>query len=317
MRLKNDQEIANDLISKVSTASWKYELEKTSYKYHVLAAWAAIIFDPVFAATDYFNIPDNWKHLFVIRCVIAVIVLITLYTSKRANWPSYYMVLLTFILISLQNGYTYSLIGNEDLLGHNLNYIALLIGAAMFLAWEFKYSVLVITISVVGTAFFLYRSSLDLTRFFIEGGLLLIAVAFFMGALIRTRYNLTVKEIKARLALQTSYEEIQAQDEEIRGINENLENIVRARTAELEKKNKALEEYAFINAHRLRSPVASILGLINLMNKVQLTEEARGIMWHLQDSTEKLDETVSTITKTIERGERVEYKAKAHDEIND
>jgi signal transduction histidine kinase len=317
MRLKNDQEIANDLISKVSTASWKYELEKTSYKYHVLAAWAAIIFDPVFAATDYFNIPDNWKHLFVIRCVIAVIVLITLYTSKRANWPSYYMVLLTFILISLQNAYTYSLIGNEDLLGHNLNYIALLIGAAMFLAWEFKYSVLVITISVVGTAFFLYRSSLDLTRFFIEGGLLLIAVAFFMGALIRTRYNLTVKEIKARLALQTSYEEIQAQDEEIRGINENLENIVRARTAELEKKNKALEEYAFINAHRLRSPVASILGLINLMNKVQLTEEARGIMWHLQDSTEKLDETVSTITKTIERGERVEYKAKAHDEIND
>jgi signal transduction histidine kinase len=317
MRLKNDQEIANDLISKVSTASWKYELEKTSYKYHVLAAWAAIIFDPVFAATDYFNIPDNWKHLFVIRCVIAVIVLITLYTSKRANWPSYYMVLLTFILISLQNGYTYSLIGNEDLLGHNLNYIALLIGAAMFLAWEFKYSVLVITISVAGTAFFLYRSSLDLTRFFIEGGLLLIAVAFFMGALIRTRYNLTVKEIKARLALQTSYEEIQAQDEEIRGINENLENIVRARTAELEKKNKALEEYAFINAHRLRSPVASILGLINLMNKVQLTEEARGIMWHLQDSTEKLDETVSTITKTIERGERVEYKAKAHDEIND
>jgi signal transduction histidine kinase len=226
-------------------------------------------------------------------------------------------VLLTFILISLQNAYTYSLIGNEDLLGHNLNYIALLIGAAMFLAWEFKYSVLVITISMAGTAFFLYRSSLDLTRFFIEGGLLLIAVAFFMGALIRTRYNLTVKEIKARLALQTSYEEIQAQDEEIRGINENLENIVRARTAELEKKNKALEEYAFINAHRLRSPVASILGLINLMNKVQLTEEARGIMWHLQDSTEKLDETVSTITKTIERGERVEYKAKAHDEIND
>jgi signal transduction histidine kinase len=317
MRLKNDHEVANDLISKVSTASWKYELEKTSYKYHVLAAWAAIIFDPVFAATDYFNIPDNWKHLFAIRCMISVIVLITLYTSKRANWPSYYMVLLTFLLISLQNAYTYSLIGDEDLLGHNLNYIALLIGAAMFLAWEFRCSILVLTISAAATAFFLYRSSLDITSFFIEGGLLLIAVAFFMGALIRTRYNLTVKEIKARLALQTSYEEIQAQDEEIKGINENLENIVRARTAELEKKNKALEEYAFINAHRLRSPVASILGLVNLMNKVQLNEEARGIMWHLQDSTEKLDETVSTITKTIERGERVEYKAKAREEIND
>jgi signal transduction histidine kinase len=318
MRLMDEHEIANDLISKVSTASWKYELEKTSYKYHVLAAWAAIIFDPVFAATDYFNIPDSWQHLFVIRCTISAIVLTTLYTSKRKNWPSYYMVLLTFLLISLQNAYTYSLIGNEDLLGHNLNYMALLIGAAMFLAWEFKYSILVIAISAVATAYFLFRNeTLDLTKFFIEGGLLLIAVAFFMGALIRTRYNLTVKEIKARLALQTSYEEIQAQDEEIKGINENLENIVRARTAELEKKNKALEEYAFINAHRLRSPVASILGLINLMNKVPLSDEAKGIMWHLQDSTEKLDDTVSTITKTIEKGEREEYRAKANDEEYD
>lgn len=315
MRLKDEQEIANDLISKVSTASWKYELEKASYKYHVLAAWAAIIFDPVFAATDYFNIPDSWQHLFIIRCSISVVVLFTLYTSKRKNWPSYYTVLLTFLLISLQNAYTYSLIGNEDLLGHNLNYMALLIGAAMFLAWEFKYSIIVIAISAIATAFFLFKSeTLDLTKFFIEGGLLLIAVAFFMGALIRTRYNLTVKEIKARLALQTSYEEIQAQDEEIKGINENLENIVRARTAELEKKNKALEEYAFINAHKLRSPVASILGLINLMSKVPLNDDAKGIMWHLRDSTEKLDETVSTITKTIERGEREEYKAKAQEE---
>jgi light-regulated signal transduction histidine kinase (bacteriophytochrome) len=43
---------------------------------------------------------------------------------------------------------------------------------------------------------------------------------------------------------------------------------VQERTRELEKKNKALEEYAFINAHKLRSQVASILGLINLISKI-------------------------------------------------
>lgn len=305
MRLKDEQEIAKDLISKVSTASWKYELEKVSYRYHILAAWAAIIFDPVFAATDYFNIPESWKQLLIIRITISVIILVTLYASKKYRWPSYVMVVVAFMLISLQNAYTYSLIGNEDLLGHNLNYMALLIGAAMFLAWSWIYSVTVIVISVMATAVFInLNANLNVTKFFVEGGLLLIAVGLFMIALIRTRYNLTVKEIKARLALQTSYEEIQAQDEEIKGINENLENIVRERTRELEKKNKALEEYAFINAHRLRSPVASILGLINLMRKVHLSDEAKGIMLHLQDSTEKLDETVSTITKAIERGEK-------------
>ena len=65
-------------------------------------------------------------------------------------------------------------------------------------------------------------------------------------------------------------EEIISKGEEIRVINENLEKIVLERTKELEKKNKALEEYAFINAHKLRRPVASILGLVNLLNKTSL-----------------------------------------------
>ena len=42
-----------------------------------------------------------------------------------------------------------------------------------------------------------------------------LVVSIFMIVLIRTRYDLTVKEIKARLALQQSNEEIQTQNEEI------------------------------------------------------------------------------------------------------
>ena len=60
-----------------------------------------------------------------------------------------------------------------------------------------------------------------------------------MIVLIKTRYNLTVKEIKARLALQQSNNEIQAQAEEIKMINENLEHLVQQRTLELEKKNNS------------------------------------------------------------------------------
>lgn len=294
-----------DLISKVPAVSWQFELERTSYKYHVLAAWAAIIFDPVFAITDYFNIPESWNILLIVRLTVSLITLATLYSSKHYNWPSFVMVIVPFMLISLQNAYTYSLIGNEDLLGHNLNYMALLIGAAMFLAWRIIYSIGAIIISAIATTIFLLtNSNLDIATFFVEGGLLLIASSFFMTALIKTRYDLTVKEIKARLALQASYEEIHAQDEEIKGINENLENIVRERTKELEKKNRVLEEYAFINAHQLRSPVASILGLINLMKKIELNAEAKAVMSHLDDSTEKLDKIVSSITKTIEKGDR-------------
>jgi signal transduction histidine kinase len=103
--------------------------------------------------------------------------------------------------------------------------------------------------------------------------------------------------------IQAQNEEIQAQADQIQGINENLEDLVRQRTSELEKKNKALEESAFIIAHELRAPVASILGLINLMTKAELNEEGKVIAKHMDDSAEKLNTIVRTITKAIERGD--------------
>lgn len=104
--------------------------------------------------------------------------------------------------------------------------------------------------------------------------------------------------------IQVQNEEISAQSEEILRINENLEEMVQERTRELERKNKALEEYAFINAHKLRSPVATILGLINLISKTKLDHEGTEINRRLQDTADELDGIVTSITKAIERGER-------------
>jgi signal transduction histidine kinase len=133
--------------------------------------------------------------------------------------------------------------------------------------------------------------------------LLLVAVAIFMIVLIRTRYDLFIKEIKARLALEASNEAIRIQAEQIKTINENLEKLVQERTAELVKKNQALEEYAFINAHKLRAPVASILGLVSIFRSLQLDEEGKNVVGHLELSTQKLDSIVNSITKAIERGD--------------
>jgi ligand-binding sensor domain-containing protein len=103
--------------------------------------------------------------------------------------------------------------------------------------------------------------------------------------------------------IQAQSEKIQSQSEQIQGINENLEKLVQQRTRELERKNIALEEYAFINAHNLRAPVASVLGLINLIKRLELDEEGKMIVQHLQESATKLDSVVSSITQAIERGD--------------
>jgi hypothetical protein len=40
------------------------ELEKVSARFHVIGAWVAIIFDPIFGITDYYNIPHAWMTVF-------------------------------------------------------------------------------------------------------------------------------------------------------------------------------------------------------------------------------------------------------------
>jgi signal transduction histidine kinase len=296
--------VTQDLISKITSESWKSELEVASTRYHKIACWAAIIFDPVFAFTDYLNIPDHWQSLLIIRLAVSLVILLALSLQTKLRLSTHALVSIPFILISLQNAYTYSLLGKEDLLGHNLNYMALLIGAAMFVLWPWTYSALIVVISVIATTYFVYLNpEFEFNDFILHGGLLLFAVAIFMIVLIRTRYNLTVKEIKARLALQQSNQFILAQAEEIKVINENLESQVQSRTRELERKNKALEEYAFINAHKLRSPLASILGLVNLLKKTELNDDAQYIMGHMADSAIKLDQIVGSITQAIEAGD--------------
>ena len=291
------------------------ELQKASQRYHVIACWAAIIFDPIFAVTDFINIPDHAPLLLAIRLAVSWIVLFGLLMGQRLKWSTHVIVSIPFITISLQNAFTYSLIGVDNLLGHSLNYMALLVGAAMFVLWPWVYSLIIVMISIGATAIFVFTNPLlSWNEFFLNGGLLLFMVALFMMILIQTRYNLSVREIKARIALAKSKEEVQLQAEEIRSINENLESLVLKRTIELERKNKALEEYAFINAHKLRSPVASLLGLINLMSKTDLKGDAEPIMQHMVKSGDTLDEVVRSITQAIEKGEREPYRTHFRDE---
>jgi serine phosphatase RsbU (regulator of sigma subunit) len=221
--MKNNFLETREQISRVSTASWMPELELASSRYHITAAWVAVIFNPIFALTDFFNIPQHWENLLIIRLTVSIITIVTLAVRKKYHLPSYIIVLVPFLLISLQNAYTFGIITNDVLLGHSLNYMALLIGGAMFILWSLPYSVLVIVLSALATVMFLsLNSAIGINEFFVKGGLLLIAVAVFMVILIQARYSLTVKEIKARLALKAANEELEVQKAIVESRNEKI-----------------------------------------------------------------------------------------------
>lgn len=211
------------LVSPISDQEIQLELEETSKKYHIAGAWIAAILDPLFAITDYINIPDNFLQILCIRLFVGVVSLCMIFGERKYKFPSFIVIFVPFALISIQNAYTFFLIENKDIIGHSLNYMALFVGAAMFVLWRWIFSVSVIAASAVVSVIFLFANKkLDKELFLLEGGFLLLIVGFLMIMLIKFRYDLTIKEIKARLALKLANIEIEEQKVLVEAKNEKI-----------------------------------------------------------------------------------------------
>lgn len=90
-------------------------------------------------------------------------------------------------------------------------------------------------------------------------------------------------------------------NDELQFLNTELDTRVQMRTKELEERNQKLASYAFMNAHNLRSPVSSILGLVNLYKSKMLNQDERDAFVDQIDSqTQKLDAVVKEIQKSVE-----------------
>lgn len=115
--------------------------------------------------------------------------------------------------------------------------------------------------------------------------------------------DLTQKNIE----IESKSEIINSQNKELKSYSDELEKKVEKRTHQLsilnknlKKQNQTLEQFTFITAHNLRSPIAQIRGLINLMPEELLNNKiAKETYSRLQDSATKLDEVVSDITMIL------------------
>ncbi|MBL7841965.1 MAG: hypothetical protein JNJ75_17590 [Cyclobacteriaceae bacterium] len=78
-----------------------------------------------------------------------------------------------------------------------------------------------------------------------------------------------------------------------------LEEKVQERTRELTLRNNQLSEYAFINAHKLRAPLARILGLTELMAREEHSQEIIRLNRLLKNESESLDLIIRSISEAI------------------
>jgi len=141
---------------------------------------------------------------------------------------------------------------------------------------------------------------------------MLFAAAFIYRNLRRRRtYTLKLemlnKEIKdQQAALIAQSEQLKQLNESLNELNSELERKVAERTrqlidknTELHTKNAKLADYAFINAHKLRAPVATILGLVKLFEVDPHDRDV--IVGKIRHSTEALNDIVKEIRVTLEK----------------
>lgn len=106
--------------------------------------------------------------------------------------------------------------------------------------------------------------------------------------------------------LQLQHEVIEEQNYRLMCYNEDLEVEVNNRTAELlnsnkklSQQNEKLEHFVSVTSHNIRGPIASILGLANVIDKSQLNAYNTKCIEHLDTAMNKLDEVVKDLNDAL------------------
>jgi signal transduction histidine kinase len=88
--------------------------------------------------------------------------------------------------------------------------------------------------------------------------------------------------------------------EEICSINSNLESLILARTKHIEFQNRQLAEYAFFNAHKVRGPLARIIGLVQLMEIEPELIQKENLITKLSVCSKELDGVIHEIKNILD-----------------
>jgi tetratricopeptide (TPR) repeat protein len=136
-------------------------------------------------------------------------------------------------------------------------------------------------------------ASQQVTLFTISAGLII------SGVLAWLLYRQQKKILFQKEAIEIQATALLKLNAELQDFNKTLEARIGERTSQLTVQNQRLAEYTFINAHKLRAPVASILGLLNLMDQVK-GEEREMVLSHLKTCGEELDYVIREVSRGLE-----------------
>jgi signal transduction histidine kinase len=194
--------------------------------------------------------------------------------------------------------------------GSGFDYLFFLISVLPMMFFETRrHYISLFIISITAHLFVMYSYSHFKPLIIIDSDFPLYWNLFFTGAIIFGVMFVFKRDFqRSRGVLQNKTIQITQQKEEIESINNNLEQLVEQRTQKIREQEKLFVEFANINAHRVRSPLARILGLLNIIelesDKYRVTNEFLPLLkTNAAELKSILDEVGDTLNDKLSREE--------------
>lgn len=197
----------------ISPEAVKAEFYRSTERFHVITTWVGLLLNLVWFVSDIFVLPDHAWQFIEFRIAVSGTTVLLLLTKKWNKLDIYACMFILVLGISIQNAYMWSVMDLAHLQKHAFAYMVLFIGVGMLVLWDIWYSIVLLIATIIcNIVFYKINSQLTVDEFLISGGLLVLTVAIFCVFLIRTRYRLTMNEIKSRLELAKSKEIIEQEN---------------------------------------------------------------------------------------------------------
>ncbi|MBL7859175.1 MAG: hypothetical protein JNM57_15890 [Cyclobacteriaceae bacterium] len=137
--------------------------------------------------------------------------------------------------------------------------------------------------------------------------LVLYAIISYCTAVLKTSYDHVQQYLRnANMELQDKKNEIEAQNEELLQIqdnlhelNTNLERMVHERTEKIKAQHEILIKYSYTNAHHLRGPVARLLGLVAIQ-RMESTADPSFFFTKIEEQANEIDNVVKKINSELQ-----------------
>lgn len=273
-------------------------------------SWCAVFLFPAFVLLDYLVLED-WEVFFIVRLCGMLAIVLMLSLKDRFNFSNDFIAHFSCHVVFVSLMWMLSLLKTADhFFIYSFNTSVGYITSAMFLIWQPRHSVIIMTSTLTSFVIFSFLFSvLPATAIISHGFLVLVAVMIISQVYVLFRYKVMFRDFVRQMELNHAYEELKRKSDEIN--QRSFEMLLQKE--KLEELNELKDRIFMVISRDFRTPLHSLKGLIFLLNGSDLIspEEFRMVLKGLKrnvDQAHDLLENVQLWSRSQVKGFSVEHQ---------